>query len=209
MTAESARPWLPLTPVEVRQLFAGAPFHWWLAGGCAIDEYLGEVTRNHDDIDVLLLHRDHAAVMDWLSSWELWKAEPPGTLVPWQIGTALGSAVHDVWGRSNSDDAWRFQLMFDDSAVYRWQSRRNRDLSMPLDELRADCDSTLPLLRPAIILFYKAKTLRAKDQQDFLAVLPRLSAAERLWLAAAIRATYGASHEWLPTLARDRSGAGR
>jgi hypothetical protein len=60
--------------------------------------------------------------------------------------------------------------------------------------------SGIPYLTPEIRLFYKAKSPRPKDQADFDATLPLLSAAQRRWLTDTITATQG-SHSWLNRLA--------
>ena len=42
--------WLPLTIDEVQDRFARFDADWWIAGGHAIDLFVGWVTRPHDDI---------------------------------------------------------------------------------------------------------------------------------------------------------------
>lgn len=74
---------------EVRALFSALRAPWWIAGGHAIELAVGHRFREHGDIDVLLLRRDQLAVQQALSAWELWAADPPGTLRPWQPGEFL------------------------------------------------------------------------------------------------------------------------
>jgi hypothetical protein len=57
-------------------------------------------------------------------------------------------------------------------------------------------------LAPEIQLFYKAKGLRPKDEQDFEKTLPILTGPQRTWLRDAIVLTHG-DHPWL---ARGLSG---
>jgi hypothetical protein len=54
-------PWRPLDPAVLPDLLGGVDAPWWLAGGWAIDAFLGRVTRVHEDTDVLVLRRDQAA----------------------------------------------------------------------------------------------------------------------------------------------------
>ena len=52
---------------ETRDVFAPLSIPWWIAGGWAIDVYLGRQTREHADIDVSVLRADHrklAALLD-------------------------------------------------------------------------------------------------------------------------------------------------
>ena len=50
-----------------------------------------------------------------------------------------------------------------------------------------------------IVLLFKSKEVRPKDQNDFDAVLPLLDARRRQWLADAIRHV-DPTHRWLPAL---------
>lgn len=68
----------------------------------------------------------------------------------------------------------------------------------------------MPYLAPEVQLFYKARQLRPKDEEDFTAVLPLLARDGRDWLARAISLAYGpqnrsrteVSHRLHPWLAR-------
>jgi hypothetical protein len=44
-------------PEDVRRVLAGVTFPWWIAGGWALDLYLGVETA-HRDLDVMALERD-------------------------------------------------------------------------------------------------------------------------------------------------------
>ena len=64
-------PWLPLTFDETRAVFAPLAVPWWIAGGWAIDVYLGRQTREHADIDVSMLRGDHPKLCALLDEFEL------------------------------------------------------------------------------------------------------------------------------------------
>jgi hypothetical protein len=57
----------------------------------------------------------------------------------------------------------------------------------------------VPYLAPEIVLLFKAKHPRAKDQSDFAGVLPVLGPIRRAWLAAALRRTHP-GHRWITAL---------
>ena len=50
--------WQPWQPKEVARFFSTLTVPWWIAGGWALDLFLGEQTRDHEDIDVQILRRD-------------------------------------------------------------------------------------------------------------------------------------------------------
>jgi hypothetical protein len=183
-------PWKPASRAEVMLLFSVLDVPWWLAGGHAIELAAGRELRPHGDIDVLLLRRDQLAVQEALAGWEWWAADPPGTLRPWQPQETLPPSVHDIWCRPD-DKAWRIQVMLDESDGEDWVCRRNARLRRPIPELGRVSADGIPYLAPDVQLFYKAHQPRAKDETDFAAALPLLSAAERAWLDHAITDTYG------------------
>jgi hypothetical protein len=196
LTAEHERPWQPLTPEEVASVFASDSFPWWIAGGYAIEHFVGRPLRSHGDIDILLLRADHVAARALLARWDCWMADPPGTLRPWRDGDALPSQVSDVWCREQGGP-WRFQVMLDDSEGALWRSRRCVAVTRPVVELGARDSRGIPFLAPEIQLFYKAKAPRPKDEVDFAAAWPLLSEPQKAWLRQAIIAAYGRDHAWL------------
>jgi hypothetical protein len=188
--------WKPLTPGEIARIFAPAQFPWWIAGGHAIDRAAGRNVRAHDDIDVLLLRADRMAVRKLLSDWDCWAADPPGQLRRWPHDEPLPATVSDVWCRSGDAGPWQFQLMLDDSDGDFWRSRRSADVMMPIAKLASLDEAGIPFLCAEVQLFYKAKAPRAKDAQDFVAALPRLTPEQGEWLKQAIVTTYGKRLTW-------------
>jgi hypothetical protein len=69
--------WSPLAVNEVEHLFRNAPFAWGLAGGYAIEQFLGTSIRPHGDIDVVVFREDQRQLYDWLNEWQLFAADPP------------------------------------------------------------------------------------------------------------------------------------
>jgi hypothetical protein len=188
-------------------LLRGGDLSWWIAGGWAIDLFVGRQTRPHGDTDVLVLRRDQLAVQAALGGWDLHTADPPGTLRPWAPGEVLPAAVHDIWCRAAPDAPWALQLMLADAEGGRWVFRRDRRISGPLARLGRRSPEGLPYLAPEVQLLYKAKRPpRPKDEADFAAALPLLGDEGRRWLAAAL-ATYDPAHPWRSRLTREHNGA--
>lgn len=197
--------WEPYTPEEVWGLLASVETPWWIAGGYAIEYAVGEAFRDHGDVDVLLLRRDQTAIQRALPGWEWWAADPPGRLRPWKVGEILPPAVHDIWCRPNAAEPWRFQVMLDEAEGDEWVSRRDRRIRRPIPAIGRVNSEGIPYLVPEIQLLYKAKGIRPKDEEDFKAVLPVLSAKERRWLREAMMIAYGDNGDNSPWL--DRLGA--
>lgn len=194
---EADKPWHPLAIREVAALFANVCFPWWIAGGFAIEQFVGSAFRPHGDIDVLLLKRDATAARRLLRDWDLWVADPPGHLRRWPTDEALPDRATDVWCRKKPGNAWQLQLMFDNSEDGNWQSRRAPAISVPIDAIGFKNADGIAFLRPEIQLFYKAKNPRPKDDLDLAHCLPLLTGEQLDWLAHVIRITFGDDAPWL------------
>lgn len=192
-------PWRPISPGEVAGLFRAWDRFWCIAGGWALDLYIGRQTRDHEDTDVLILRRDTDTLHSLLPGWELWAADPPGELRPWLTSEPLPERVHDIWCREIGGDVWRFQVMIMDHDDNRWIFRRNRAIGGSLNSLTIESGG-VPIIAPEIQLLFKgSSTIRPKDAADVELVLPHLGRAQRIWLRDSL-AFQDADHHWLPHL---------
>jgi aminoglycoside-2''-adenylyltransferase len=147
---------------------------WWIAGGWAADLFLGEQTREHEDVDVVALRRDRPLLEQALA----------------------GQDVEEIGERQLRLRA--FDVLFDEADGDDWVFRRNPRVRRPLREIGLVRDG-LPILAPELVLLYKAKQPGAKDEADRALLTPRLDPAGRTWLAGALRMAYP-DHPWLEDL---------
>lgn len=193
-------PWAPLAPEHAASLLSPVEARWWVAGGWAIDLLVGHQTRDHADLDVLILRPDQDAFRSHLREWDLHAADPPGSLRPWRVGETLPSDVHDVFCRRHESAPWSFQFMIDDVAGSEWVFRRDHAIRRPVATLAGRASRPdMPVLAPEIQLLYKSKGMREKDAADFDTALSHLTLDERLWLRGALLATRP-DHEWIERL---------
>ena len=182
-----------------------APFYF--AGGWAIDLHLGRVTREHHDVDALVMRRDHLLLHKALKQFSLKKiiprpdGKPPnrGAIVEWPAGERLELPVHQINAYRTGESEPAFQVMLAESRGSDWIFRRNPDVSMPISKMGFHPLWGLPYLAPEIVLLFKAKHLEARDRVDFDHAIPALSADARQWLRDAIEKTHP-GHEWLKVL---------
>ena len=182
-----------------------APFYF--AGGWAIDLHLGRVTRDHHDIDALVMRRDHWLLHKALKQFSLKKiiprrdGKPPnrGAIVEWPAGERLELPVHQINAYRTGESEPAFQVMLAESRGSDWIFRRNPDVSMPISKMGFHPLWGLPYLAPEIVLLFKAKHLEARDRVDFDHAIPALSVDARRWLRDAIEKTHP-GHEWLKVL---------
>jgi hypothetical protein len=192
--------WNPLSVAEVCQLLRAAPFAWGVAGGYAVELFLGRSIRAHDDIDIVVFRDDRQHLYRWLDDWHLYAADPPGTLRLWTAGEWLKPGIHDIWGYERRAQAWQLQVMLMETDGAEWVSRRHPLIRGPKSEMLVSYQG-IPCVRIEVQLLYKAKGNRAKDRQDFQACVPLLSAEARAWLMDALRLAHPEGHAWLDALA--------
>lgn len=190
--------WRSVRPAEVLDWLAPLSVPWWIAGGWALDLFLGEVTRPHGDIDVGIFRCDALSVRATLSDWEFFEAQA-GSLTRLELHTAPRKAVNSLWSRRRGESAWTFELMLDEGGGNAWTFRRSNTIRRPLEIAVQRSSEGIPYLAPEIQLLYKSKEVRPNDQVDFERVVGRLHQEARAWLRTSIASMYP-SHAWLSEL---------
>jgi hypothetical protein len=190
--------WRPTSPAEVLEWLAPLSVPWWIAGGWALDLFLGQVTRPHVDIDVGIFRCDALSVCTMLSDWEIFEAQA-GSLTRLELPTAPRKAVNSLWCRRRGECVWRFELMLDEGDGSAWTFRRDDNIGRPFKIAIHRSPESIPYLAPEIQLLYKSKEVRHNDQVDFERVVGRLDKDARAWLRKSIARMYP-HHAWLSEL---------
>jgi Aminoglycoside-2''-adenylyltransferase len=196
--------WRPWNPDKTATFFAALPVPWWIAGGWAIDLFLERQTREHEDIDVLILRRDQQAVRTLLGTWDVQAALPPPRdeawpFRPWHLGEILDEPIHDIWCRPDATQPWTIQLMIADTYGEQWLFRRMPSINRLVAAIGDTTPAGIPYLAPEIQLLYKAKGRRPKDEADFMQTLPVLHRERRIWLRDSLTQVHP-HHPWLDHL---------
>ena len=187
--------WTPLSVSQVTELFCEAPFSWGLAGGHAVEAFVGESFREHGDIDVIIFRDQQLELQDWLSDWHLFAADPPGTLRPWKKSEYLLQGIHDIWGHINGQ-TWQLQIMLTEVENGRWISRRSKLIGGQRTDFIVEYNG-IPCIRIEVQLLYKAHpSRRQKDDLDFDTCLPIMSVESKQWLATGLEVLYPEGHPW-------------
>ncbi|MEP6694101.1 MAG: amino acid transporter [Chloroflexota bacterium] len=187
--------WETISLEEIKKLLGSVTAPWWIAGGTALDMFIGHETRKHDDIEVAVLRRDQAAFRDALATWDVQIAHK-GELIPWKRGETLKPEHHAAWARETPDGPWRLELLFEESDGKRWSYRRNSSIGLNVADLGRRDAYGIQFIRPEVALLYKSKSPRPVDETDFLYVLPRLDVAQKGWLLGALYTT-DPKHRWI------------
>jgi hypothetical protein len=189
--------WDAWTPSELAARMRDVSVPWCIVGGWAIDLFVGEQTREHEDLEFAVPQAHWPLVRTALAELEFLVAGEGGLFVA--TDDAL-DAYFQTWGR---DDSGRFKVdvfreAHDDTM---WVCKRDRSITRPYAEVICRTADGIPYMTPECTLLLKAKHDRDKDQHDLAACLPLMTPGQRAWLAAALSQVHPA-HPWLDVVAR-------
>jgi hypothetical protein len=196
--------WHRMDPAGARRILCAVDAPWWIAGGWALDLFLGRQTRAHKDLDVGARRRDAARILAALPGWEFFEAHE-GSLHQLAIGGGPRAKVNSLWGRLAGEPRWMLELMLDDSDEEHWIFRRDPSIRRPLAAALHSTAEGTRYLAPEIQLLYKARDMRPEDQADFARIAPRLDAPAIEWLWEGVSRLYP-HHPWLPVLTPNAAG---
>ena len=189
----------------IAEQFRPYPRPWWIAGGWAVDLRVGHVTRHHDDLDVLILHRDLPTFREALGQLSAVVHEPAsGKTWPWREDESIVPGRHALLIQANFAGIEKAHVLLAASDGEQWVNHRGGGRNrMPLKSVGLVRDG-LPYLIPRLTLQFKWATLRPQDDADFHSLLPFLDESDRALLAAGIR-SLKPDHPWLPYLGLAKS----
>ncbi len=175
---------------EVRRRLSDFPGDYWIAGGWAVDLRLGHQSRPHKDIEIAIDRREQALLLK-LPKLDRIEYAHGGQLFRWG-GETLLLPIHELYAYFT--DGFTLEVLLNEFDGNDWLYRRNAHVK--LEYARFLRGEALPAVVP---LLYKSKNPRAKDEQDFESLLPKLDNGDRLWLQEAIARDYP-RHHWIKRL---------
>jgi GrpB-like predicted nucleotidyltransferase (UPF0157 family) len=205
LLAQAQRWWIDhhgFGPVEaVAQELADFPHPWYISSGWALDLLIGQVTRVHHDVDVVIA-RAHQLDLQAYMRQRGWRFVTPldGRLEPWPWHMRLERPRHQV--HAHREGSFIDFLLTDmDHGV--WRYRREPTIVQTVERIGLQSEQAIPFLAPELVLLFKSRNAgnqdRPQDQADFERVLPHLSAARRSWLRWALL-ELTPPHPWIKDL---------
>jgi aminoglycoside-2''-adenylyltransferase len=187
--------WRPWRPEEVARRLHGLEVPWCVAAGWAIDLFLGRERREHDDIEIAAPAGAFPQIRLLLSDLDFYTAGDGEVAALTESPDRLAE-THQTWGLDRPANQWRIDVFREPSVSGEWVCRRNADIRLSYDELIQQTAGGIPYLRPEVVLLFKAKWTRPKDEDDLRDTLPLLDASRRALLGEWIALVHP-GHEWL------------
>ncbi|MFE3429702.1 nucleotidyltransferase domain-containing protein [Streptomyces sp. NPDC059171] len=181
------------TPDEVARRMAGVRTPWYVAAGWALDLFRGRQTRAHGDIEIAVpagrfpevRRRFPGYVFDAVGGGRIWE----------DAGPDMPAAVHQTWLRDPATGTYLLDVFREPHDGGTWICRRDGSIRRPYDEIVHHTRDGIPYLVPELVLLFKAKHTRPKDQADFDTTVPYLSPEQRANLAQLLDRVHP-GHPW-------------
>lgn len=188
--------WKAWSPAEVAERLEGVDTPWFVTAGWAIDLSVGRETRDHEDIEIAVGQTGWDQIRRALGGHEFVVV---GDGYAWPDTPSARADHHQTWVREVDTGFWRLDVFREPWDGDLWVFRRDRSISRPLALVIEYTADGIPYAAPEIVLLFKAKAAREKDEADLEVALPLLSAEQRRWLADALAAVHP-GHAWLERL---------
>jgi len=185
------------TPGEVAQRLAGVATPWCVAAGWALDLFRGGQTREHGDIEIAIPAADFPEVRDRFPGYTF---DAVGTGRIWENATPeVLAATHQTWLRDPATGNYLLDVFREPHDGETWICRHDGTIRLPYRDIIRHTPDGIPHLAPELVLLFKAKHARPKDQADFDETVPHLSPAERSTLAELLARAHP-GHRWIADL---------
>jgi hypothetical protein len=188
--------WDAWRPERVASLLAGVAAPWYVAAGWALDLFVGEQRREHEDLEIAVPNTRFDEFLPALDGLEPCVITGPNEAAPLAQARDQLAETHQTWVREAATGFWRFEVFREPSDGDTWVCRRDPAIRMPYERLIERTDDGIPYGRPEVILLYKARHIRDRDETDFADVLPLLEPERKRWLADALELVHP-GHPWL------------
>lgn len=181
----------------ITSLMSGFNKKWFIAGGWAIDLFIGRETREHQDIEIALFRKDQLELKKYLKEWTF-KKIINGNFSAWKSEEFLELPVHEIHALNRVSDS-KLEILLNEIKHNKWQFRMDLSISCPLESVYSYSETGIPYLNPEIVLLYKVKNTREKDHKDFISIKDHLDDAKKKWLLNAIN-NHNPEHKWIQLL---------
>src|SRR4029453_2336936 len=125
--------------------------------------------REHEDLEIAVPRERFGEIAQALAGFDFFVPGHPTGLVSPMSPAAL-EATHQTWIREPGTELWRLDVFREPSDGDTWICRRDERIRLPYDRVIGRTAEGIPYGRPEIVLLFKAKHTRPKDEDDFAAV---------------------------------------
>ena len=198
MIAPNEDAWCPWSPHQLAERLRGFATPWYVVGGWALDLWLGEERRSHEDLEFAVAPEDAPRVARQLYDLAFFEAKD-GALREANVAAPMADSAWQWWGADTGARCWRVDMMAERGTADQWRYKRDPSLLVPRANAIRTTSDGIGYLAPSLVLLFKAKHRRPKDQSDFDAVAGQLDDPDRRDLKRWLRDLHP-EHNWIERL---------
>ena len=155
--------------------------------GVFLEERIEALRGEHDDVDVSILASDVPALREHVGDrWHLWNLAGGDMRPLTPQHPNVFNPASQLWVREHGDAPWVLDLPLTPDRDGLWTNKFVPDQVGAIDEVTWVADDGIRYLNPEIVLLFKARKRRAKDEWDFARAWPMLAEGKQNWLRGMI-----------------------
>lgn len=172
--------WQLLSIASLKQIMHDADFDWYLAGGIALDEFLGRRTRDHEDMDILVNFKYLECILDYFKNYRIFTARNGS------LSLSLFNEINftdSLWIAKDDEESFIIEILFFEEEAGHWVYKRDNAIWKRIEDIYF-VKNDMKIIQPEIQLLYKmnSSNVREKDLYDYHNVYPLLEERQRAWL---------------------------
>jgi hypothetical protein len=129
----------PLTGVEVA---------WCVVAGWALDLFRGEVTRQHEDLEIAVPAGRFPLLRAALAGFAF---DVVGSGRRWPLDSAAFEVLHQTWVREPDTGVYRLDIFREPHDADTWICRRDQRIRLPYEQIIVTSPDGVPYLVPEIV----------------------------------------------------------
>jgi hypothetical protein len=182
---------------EVARRLSAVEAPWGFAAGWALDLFRGSITREHEDVEIAIPADSFDSIRAALAPYEF---DVVGAGRRWPLADLRAfQFMHQTWLRDPDTGAYRLDVFREPHDGDIWICRREPSIRRPYSQVLRRTPTGLPYVAPEIVLLFKARHARLKDEADLEGTLPLLDPESLSWLRSALELVHP-GHAWLARL---------
>ncbi len=169
--------------LKVKNIMDKFGFPWFIVGGWAIDLFIGEETRVHDDLDIGIYRKNQMHLYRYFETSKKYFINNKSKIgkhekKEWNK-EYLQLPIHEIYVEYKGME---LEVLLNERDEDNWVYRRDKEIKLDDRKAILFTEKRIPYLCPEAVLLYKTKELREKDCEDIANASRKMNLTQVKWL---------------------------
>ncbi len=169
--------------LKVKNIMDKFGFPWFIVGGWAIDLFIGEETRVHDDLEIGIYRKNQMHLYRYFESSKKYFINNKSKIgkhekKEWNK-EYLQLPIHEIYVEYKGME---LEVLLNERDEDNWVYRRDKEIKLDDRKAILFTEKRIPYLCPEAVLLYKTKELREKDCEDIANASRKMNLTQVKWL---------------------------